>query len=112
MRLIRNLSALVLLAAFMTACSTPQKTAYKTLEVVGMSVDKSMKAAAAARDAGKITDADWAKIRILKGDFNAAYNTACDLAGYDFSKFAPEQLLEIQARLFQTIETIMAKEGK
>lgn len=105
MKILMSLTLIVILAG----CVTPQKTAYKTLEVVGLSVDKAMQSIADAKMAGKVSNSDWEKVRALKREFNVSYNTACDLAGYDYSKFAPEQLLVIQARLFELIETLLAK---
>lgn len=99
----------MILAMCIVGCTTPQQGAYKTLAAVGMSVDKAMYSIAAAKKAGKVSDDDWYKIRVLKLDFNAAYTLACDMAGYDYGQFAPEQLLVIQSRLLETIDSIMKK---
>ena len=102
-------AAIAILLLCLTGCESPKQGAYKTLAAVGMTVDKSMQAAAEAAVAGKVSNRDWAKIAEVHGKFTVAYKTACDIAAYDYTKFAPADLLEIQAELLNTINTILTR---
>ncbi len=100
----------VLLALLAPGCaSTPKQTAHRTLEAVGLSVQKSMQSAAAGVKVGKLTPEEWEKVaKFHDTKFLPAYRTACELAAQDFTLFAPEDLITIQIKLLNLITTLSA----
>ncbi len=95
----------VLLSLLAPGCaSTPKQTAHRTLEAVGLSVQKSMQSAAAGVKVGKLTPEQWEKIaKVHDTQFLPAYRTACELAAQDFTLFAPENVIAIQTQLLNLI---------
>lgn len=96
---------LVVLLALLAGCATsPKGSAYQTLAAVGLSVQKAMQSAAAGYRAGQLTETQWSNIALMHDrQFRPAYEAACDLAAYDYERFAPQDLLRIQAELLALI---------
>lgn len=109
MNKIKTAIAILALAAFLPACNTtPKKVAYQTLSAVGLSVQKAMQAAATAKVQNQIAPDDWAKIVDLHDNqYLPAYRTACDLAGHDYSTFAPADLIGLQMQLLTIINQLV-----
>ena len=107
MKTIASLLVVAFALLTFTGCKSPQQAAYTTLASIGLSVDKAMTAAAHAKVAGKISEADWNKIANAHGKFVVAYSTACDLAAYDYSRFAPSEVIALQMELLNTINVLL-----
>lgn len=90
-----NLGSILILVLTMSACSTPQKTAYNTLASVGATADTAMGVAATLRHEGKISREQWTKVGEYFVKYQAAYNTACDVAAVDYSKLAPNDVIAL-----------------
>lgn len=77
----RKLAVVFLVSVVMLACvscATFENNTYKTIGVLGVSYDTSMKALADLKKQGKITDAQWAQIDQAGRDFYVVYNATID----------------------------------
>lgn len=85
-------------------CSTSQKkAAYQTLATVGMAVDNAMKGYAQGVQKGLVKPENRVRVAEAKLEFNAAYNTACDAASFDYQTFAPTDLIKMKDSLLTLI---------
>lgn len=105
------ISAITLVTLLLTAgvgCnSSPKKTAYTTLASVGLTVDKASDALVTARIEGKVKNADWETAKVVQKKWLLAYNEACDLAAFDYTKAASEDLLKLELEVLNTINLIL-----
>ncbi len=103
----KNLLVVLVALLCFVGCKSPQQKTYTTLASIGMSVDKAMHAAAEAKVAGKVSQGDWEKIADAHAKFIVAYSSACDLAAFDYTKFASADLIELTAKLIKTVDTLL-----
>jgi hypothetical protein len=83
------------------ALNTPsaKSTEVVTLKVLGASRDTAMKVAAQLYKDGKLSDAQWVKLRDLHDKFQGAYNLAVDAVKGDTSTFANADMLALFGEL-------------
>jgi hypothetical protein len=89
--------------------TTPKKTAYTTLAAVGSAVNATGDSLAQARLQGKVNDADWGTACQVWRDYLVVYNTSVQIAAYDFTSYAPADLVKIETLLIDTINQILTK---
>ena len=102
-----------------TGCATVQKattalsaagsspTTVTTLEVLGASVDASMKVAAGLYHDGKITTAQWNLLASLHDtEFLPAYNAAVAAVQYDTGQPAAPSLIALGGQIAAALETM------
>lgn len=106
MKYLKLVIAFCILIAVCIGCASAKKTAYTTLASVGMAVDKAMVAAADAKVAGLISDADWQKIAAAHAKYRVAYSTACDLAGADLTQFSPAQVTNLAFEIINLVNSL------
>lgn len=89
-------------------CSiSPKKNVYNTLASVGLTVDKACDALVTARLEGQVKDVDWENAKVIQKKWLLAYNEACDLAAFDYSKAASEDLIKLELEVLNTINLIL-----
>lgn len=109
----RNIIACVMMATvLMTSGMTcqksgPKQVAYTSLAAVGSAVSNAGDAVAQARLQGKVSDNDWDQIKEAHRKYLAAYNTACTLAAYDFTKYAPSELVKLQIEFLNMVNIVL-----
>ena len=91
----------------MTGCAHSPKTAYKTLSATEATVDASLKAFADLRVHGKVDDATYAKVDSIYKQYQAAFATAVTAAKLDPSSITPQQVADLAAQLYSTINAIV-----
>jgi hypothetical protein len=103
----KNLLIVIFALLCFVGCRSPQQKTYTTLASIGMSVDKAMHAAAEAKVAGKVSQSDWEKISDAHAKFIVAYSAACDLAAFDYTRFASADLIALSAKLIKTVDILL-----
>ena len=93
----------LLLCLFLSACGTPQATAYKTLNIVATSVDTGMKAFSDAVVAGKVPAATQAKVRDLHGRYGKAMLAAIVAAQFDVGQTSPASVTVLANELLTLV---------
>lgn len=92
-----------------TGCKTsegsrpPVTVAYMTLATVQNGVNKSLEVYGIKRAKGKVSDEQRAKIKEAYTHYQALFATSIELARFNYSTPAPEEL----ARLALTLETLI-----
>lgn len=87
--------------------STPKQVAYQSLASIGAAANTAADALAQARFQGKVSDVNWAKAVEVQKRFLLAYGAACQTAAYDFSSFAPADLIALETELLNTVNAIL-----
>ena len=94
-------------SVLMTSCAHSPQTAYKTLSATEATVDASLKAFADLRVHGKVDDATYAKVDAIYKQYQAAFATAVTAAKLDPSSLTPQQVADLAAQLYSTINAIV-----
>lgn len=98
----------LLMTAWLCGCgTTPKKVAYTSLAAVGSAVNNAADAVAMARLQHKVSDNDWEQVKEAHRRYLAAYNTACTLAAYDFTKYAPEELIKLELDFLNMVNIVL-----
>lgn len=97
----------VAVSVISTGCAHSPKTAYKTLSATEATVDASLKAFADLRVHGKVDDATYAKVDAIYKQYQAAFATAVTAAKLDPSSLTPQQVADLAAQLYSTINAIV-----
>ena len=95
------------IAALIGCGTTPKRAAFNSFKSISVSVDNAMMAYADAVIAGKVTLEQRRQVAALKVKYNAAMESALALAQYDYSQFAPQQVIEIAAQLVNTVNAFI-----
>lgn len=101
-----------LVVSFLCGCQvTPKKATYNTLAGVGAAVNNAADAVANARLQKKVSDNDWQQLKDVHNKFLLAYKEACTLAGTDFSKLAPAEIVRLELDFLNMVNLVL-KEAK
>lgn len=93
----------------MLGCGTPKQVAYKTLAAVGLSVSAAADTLALARHQGLVSNDDWEKAKAVHKDYLEAYNTAAEIAAYDFASYSPQSLVALEIKFLTTVDNILKR---
>lgn len=101
------LAPVTLVSVLVTSCAHSPQTAYKTLSATEATVDASLKAFADLRVHGKVDDATYAKVDAIYRQYQAAFATAVTAAKLNPSSITPQQVADLAAQLYSTINAIV-----
>ena len=99
-------SILLLLFVFTGCDTTPKRIAYTSLSVVASTVDASRGAYVDAYKAGKVTPENHAKVVDIDKKYTASMLTAINLAQYNWSAAASQEVINLAQDLITTIKEV------
>lgn len=97
--------------AFVTSCAAPSTRVQevKTLKVVAVSVDATMKVAAQMYHDGKISAVTWTQIAVAHDRFQAAFNVAVKAVQSNLDSYASPDILTLAAQISSVLAPYLNK---